>query len=611
MLRIRTQPSLHRDFALLSLFIVFIFVLVSAWVAYETFEDHADKTVKDMESESLRIDRALIVEIENASYILESMGRQILANDPNNLDAIAQLYNSFDKRGYAKNNIFSWSDAKQGLRVASSIGVLRKPIDISDRDYVKKAIAEPWKVHVGRPIEGRVSQKWILPISMGLTRDNGEFLGVTAISLDVKELTESISSVIKGTHMQFAITNTSLSLLTEFSPEKKFFEKTFNIDALTKYDFKATKSALLTRPSLVDTTEIFRYFEVSSQYPFIIFLVHDPKVSGGIYEVILPRLAQLVVIALFLLFVLYTVRKRIIQPVIQLTGRTASIVRGEPFLPELQSGPLEIYQLAQEIKRMCDYIDERKRIEAELRLKNAELTKIKEAATLTNQVKAEFFSHVGQELSEPVQMILEESETIKDQHFGPLNNPRYTQHAHDIYDQAQQVLAMLSDIKAISEAETGLIALSEGEMDVQFALQKCIRIFKDRSAYGVDAALDLNNALPKLKADELRFKQLVLNILNFVAPQLGSGDVIRISTAMKAGELLVNLAYSATGSERSQARPASSVLPMTSAPQRTQLGLGMALARLLIALHQGTLEIKTLPDRTTTITVRFPGSRVM
>lgn len=611
MFRIRTQPSLHRDFALLSLFIIFIFVLVSAWVAYETFEDHAEKTTKQMESEALRVDRALIVEIENASYILESMGRQILANDPANLDAISQLFNSFDKRGYAKNNIFSWSDSKQGLRVASNLGVLKKAIDISDRDYVKKAIAEPWKVHVGRPIDGRVSQKWVLPISMGLARDNGEFLGVVAISLDVKELTESVSSVIKGSDMQFAITNTSLSLLTEFSPDKEFFSHTFQVNDLTKVDFTTSKSALVSRPSLFEASEIFRYYEVSSQFPFIIFLAHDPRASGSVYKIVLPRLAQLMVIALFLLFVLYTVRKRIIQPVIDLTDRTSSIVRGEPFQPELQSGPLEIYQLAQEIKRMCDYIDERRRIEGELRLKNAELTKIKEAATLTNQVKAEFFSHVGQELSEPVQMILEEIETIKDQHFGPLNNPRYVQHANDIYEQAQQVLAMLQDIKAISEAETGLIALSETEIDVQFALQKCVRIFKDRSTYGVDAALDLNGALPKLKADELRLKQLILNALNFAAPQLGSGDVIRISTQMKGGELLIILAYSATSSERKQARLAGSVMPMAPAPQRTQLGLGMALARLLIALHQGSLEIKTLPDRTTTITVRFPGSRVL
>jgi signal transduction histidine kinase len=609
MLRIRTQPSLHRDFTLLSLFIVFIFILVSLWVAYETFENYAEKTVKDMESEALRIDRAMIVEIENGSYLLESLGRQILANDPTNLEAIVQLFNSFSKHNYAKNHIFSWSDANQGLRVASNLGVLRKPIDVSDRDYIKKAITEPWKIHVGRPIMGRASQKWVLPLSMGLTQENGQFLGVAVLSIDVNEINKSVNSVIKDSNLDFAITSTSLSLLTESSTQKEFFSKTFDVLALTKTDFSKQPTDQLSRASLLNPDRLFRYYEVSSQYPFVIFLAQNPLHAGGIYKIILPRLTQLTVIALFLLFVLYTVRKRIIQPVIHLTDRTASIVRGEPFQPDLQSGPLEIYQLAQEIKRMCDYIDERKRIESELRLKNTELTKIKEAATLTNQVKAEFFSHVGEELSEPVQTILEEIETIKDQHFGPLNNPRYIQHAADIYEQAQQVLAMLNDIKAISEAETGLIALNETEIDVQFALQKCVRIFKERSTYGVDATLELNGALPKLKADELRLKQLILNILNFAAPQLGSGDMIRLSTQMKAGEMLITLAYAAPTQDRKQALLAGSLV--SGPTQRTQLGLGMALARLLVALHQGTLEIKTLPDRTTTITVRFPVSRIL
>ncbi|MBN8542957.1 MAG: hypothetical protein J0M34_01685 [Alphaproteobacteria bacterium] len=610
MLGIRTQPSLHRDFTLLSLFIVFIFILVSAWVAYETFEEHVEKTAQELESEALRIDRALIVEIENGSYILESMARQILANDAESLEAINQLFSSFGKRGYTRNNVFSWADDTQGMRVSSNLGILKKAIDVSDRDYIKKAISEPWKVHVGRPVEGRVSQKWVLPLSIGITNQTGEFMGTVTLALDVKQLTHSVSSAVRVASIEYAITNLTLSLITQVSDDEAFFSKRFDLEKLTHIDFKNEKSGLLSRPTLMDSGTPFRYFEVSSQFPFIIFLSQNPEAKGGIWGVVLPRLTQLLVIALFLLFVLYTVRKRVIQPVIQLTEDTASIVRGEAFSAELQSGPLEIYQLALEIKRMHDYIEERKRIESELRLKNLELIKIKESATLTNQVKADFFSHVGQELSEPVQLILEEIETIKDQHFGPINNPRYQQHAADIYEQAQQLLAMLQDIKAISEAETGLIALNEAEIDIQFALQKCVRIFKERSTYGIDATIDINNVLPKIRADELRIKQLILNILNFAAPQLSSGDVIRISTTMKGGDMLVVLAYSSNARERRKNRAASSFIPIDATPQNTQLGLGMALARLLIALHQGTMEIKTLPDQTTTITVRFPGSRI-
>jgi signal transduction histidine kinase len=611
MLRIRTQPSLHRDFALLSLFIIVTFLIVAAWVAYETYEDHREKIIHQIKDDAFRIDRTLIVNIENNAYLLESLGRQILKSDPKDLDGIARLFRSFEQRGETGYNIFFWVDANQGIRVASNLGILKKAIDVSDRDYIKKAFAEPWKVHVGRPIEGRVSQTWVLPLSLGMTRENGEFLGVLSISLDLRELSHAIRNMVGDAQIRFAITTTSLSLLMEPEKTPGFFSHHFDFDSLLAIDFRKNRSGMLSQPSLSNHRGLYRYFEVSTRYPFVIFLTYDPETSGSIYAIILPRLLQLAVIALFLLFVLYIVRQRIIRPVMQLTGSTARIMQGDTFDPALAAGPLEIYQLAQEIRRMYEYIEERKRVESELRLKNAELLRIKSAAQLTNQVKADFFAHISQDLSEPVQMILAAIETLKDQHFGPLHNPRYEQHARDIFLQAQQVLAMLREMKSISEAETGLLALHDTEIDLMPALHKSVRIFKERATGAIEVALDTGRPLPRLKADDLRIKQLVLNILEYIAPQLEPGDVLRIEPQMKAGEMLLVFAYTAASAERRAARSLPESLAMLSAGTRPPAGLGVALAKLLIALHQGSLEIKTLPDRTTTITVRFPKSRVL
>ena len=156
MLRIRTQPSLSRDFTLLSLFIVVILVLVSAWVTVETLNTHAQTVTRQLENDALRIDRALIVETETASYILESLGRQIQATGLEDSNAIAQLFFSFAKTEGPKRSVFSWVDKNQMLIISSNFGLLDTAIDVSDRDYIKKSIAEPWKVHIGRPIFGRL-----------------------------------------------------------------------------------------------------------------------------------------------------------------------------------------------------------------------------------------------------------------------------------------------------------------------------------------------------------------------------------------------------------------------------------------------------------------------
>ena len=595
-MNIRTQPSLSRDFALLSLFIVFILVMVSVWVAFETYRNYEKDVVKQMESEALRLDRGLIVEIENASYILESVGRQIQAttSKPEN---VAQLFFSFAKSEGQKRSIFSWVNKEQFITVSNNLGVLDHPIDVSDRDYVKKSIAEPWKVHIGRPIEGRLSRTWILPLSLGLTDNNGTYVGSVIVALDTESLGNDISRSMKDSGIRFAITNLSLTLLTQSVAAEKFFNENFDIARLAKIDFDKSTSGQYSHASMFDSRKIYSYYERSSQYPYIIFLGLDSQKSAGeLRKLLVPRLFQLMVIAVFLLFVLWTVRKRIIHPVIALTEQTAAIVRGERFDADRTRGPLEIEQLAYEIKRLFEYIEERRRIEAELRLKNAELTRIKEAAHVTNQVKADFFAYVGQELTEPVEAILGQIETVKDQHFGPLDNPKYLNSANAVHVQARQLMAMLEDIKSISKAETGLLSLNESDIDLNFILQKTVRIFRDK--HNLEVQLDVNTGLPHVRGDELRIKQMILNLLSAIGQQTMTNEPVRITSAIKAQELSLSFSYVTGGS----------VLAPTS---RSRYGLDLAMARLLIALHQGTLEMKTMQDRVTVITVKFPALRVL
>lgn len=605
MLRTPTQPSLSRNFLLLSVFIVVILIMVSAWVAAETIKNHAEATVKQLESDALRIDRALIVETETASYILESLGRQIQATGLEDQENIAQLFFSFAKTESTKRNAFSWVNKAQMITISSNLGVLDKPIDISDRDYVKKSVAEPWKVHIGRPIFGRLSQKMVLPLALGLTDQRGTYAGSVMVALDLEKLTADLTRVLRDSGTQFAITNLAMTLLTQTKEAEKFFTSTFNAQALARIDFDHQTNAVYSTGSLFDDRRKFAYFERSSQYPFIIFLGLDPAQSKqSVIGMLLPRLFQLCVIAAFLWFVLWTVRKRIIQPVIDLTHEAASIVRGERFDPSRMRGPLEIEQLGYEIKRLYDYIEERRRVESELRLKNAELTRIKEAATLTNQVKADFFAYVGQELAEPTEVILEQIETIKDQHFGPLANAKYVSHARDVHGQALLLQSMLSDIKAVADAENGLLALADAEVDLAFILQKTVRIFRDKNPRGVDVQVDNSVALPRLRGDELRLKQLILNILNASAQHVGTGDVIRITSSLKAQEL--SLCFTHLSSDATVKSFAN--MPV---PSRHKHGLELALARLLVALHQGTLETKTAADRSTTIVIKFPALRVI
>lgn len=600
-------------------------LLVSVWVAFETYQDHSDKIITQLENEAVRIDRALIVRVENASYLLESLGRQISHVGTDDLDAIKSIFTAFDNEEFLHSAIISWANSEHYVVVSSNKGIVEEPVDITDRDYLKKTLADPWKVKIGRPISGRVSEKWVIPIALGLTTPEGQYAGSVVISLDIDALTADINEEIKGSGISFAITSTSLTLLTQVSESRDFFSRYFDFEELAKIDFEQKRNGIYSTDSIMNANDIFSYYELSSQYPYVILLGYDKDLTNqAIRDILLPRLFQLIIIAVFLLFVLWTVRRRIIQPVIDLTKRTSELIRGEEIHPVPISGPMEITELAREIQRLGDFLTETKRIEVELRGKNADLQQIKESAQITNKVKAEFLESIAQELLHPISRIGEHATSLREEFFGELQ-ANYKQSAQEISDHTAELEAMIDDIRAISEAEEGLLALNERPVNVQFVLRKCIRLFSEKTAYGDrNVHLEIPADLPSIYVDELRFKQIVLNLLSGAATYTAPEDTIHMTVAMDSKNFRLEIHYIAQDAikqdtiqtrRNSGFRAAIEIArkqrneDMQSTAQSS--GLGLALTRLLVALHQGEMDVRTRKNRQTVISVLLPKDRIL
>lgn len=600
-------------------------LLVSVWVAFETYQDHSDKIITQLENEAVRIDRALIVRVENASYLLESLARQISHVGTDDVETIQSIFSTFDKQDFLRSSIISWADTSHYIVVSSNKGIVDDPVDITDRDYLKKTLSDPWKVKIGRPISGRISEKWVIPLALGLTDAEGQYVGSVVISLDIDALTADINEEIKGSGISFAITSTSLTLLTQVSESRDFFSRYFDFERLSELDFEKEPSGIYSTDSLMNEGDIFSYYELSSQYPYVILLGYDHKLTNeAIREILLPRLFQLIIIAIFLLFVLWTVRRRIIQPVIDLTARTSELIRGEEIHSVPISGPMEITQLAKEIQRLGDFLTETKRIEVELRGKNADLQQIKESAQITNKVKAEFLESIAQELLQPISRIGEHATSLREEFFGELQTS-YKQSAEEISDYVAELDAMIDDIRAISEAEEGLLALNEKPVNIQFVLRKCIRLFNEKTPYGDRKIhLDIPPDMPSLYVDELRFKQIMLNLLSGAATYTAPDDTIHVTVSRDSKSFRLEIQYIAeeqVKQETIQTRRNSGFRAAIEIARKQRgegmhnaaksSGLGLALTRLLVALHQGHMDVRTRKNRQTIISVVLPKERLM
>lgn len=618
-----SRPSLSRDFIILSVAILFVLALASLWVAYVSYEEHSDKTINLLENEAVRIDRSLIVEIKNASYLLESLGRQISQYGGDKQDQTSRLLRSFNDDA-GKDNIFVWVDAMQRATVSSNRGILAKPIDISDRDYVKKALADPWKVQIGRPVLGRVSEKWVLPVAMGLTDFDGRHLGIIVISLDINTMTNEIQRDLHNPGVRFAILSKTLTPLTGAGAQGTKDNHILPTEALTDTDFEKHHSGILSRASLFAQHKGYALYEVSSKYPYVILIGYDGDLGAvEVMELMLPKLTVVIFNALVLLTLLWMVRQRVIQPVDSLTSSVGNIVRGEEFLPLKGAVPAEIDQLAEQIRKLSQYLRERERVEEELLIKNTYLRRVKETTQLMNKARTKFLMTLSEELEKPVLSIAEYAEGMKDQHFGPLKNEAYIRHAFDIYRLSMELKQMVIDVMAVSHMESGVIILYEKPTNIAFCLHRAVRHFQDHPQYKhMEVKLRMDENLPKLLIDEERFNTILLNLLTRTATHLSPGSAIVLEASVEktpagAAECLIMMKYTMLHQHHEQDIEQIRRLQFISEGGKNQQpvvsseGINLALTQMLVSLHQGTLTIDVSTNHVCRIFIRFPETRIV
>ena len=620
------QPSLSRDFILLSVAIIFVLGIISTVVTFSTYATHSEHVANEMEKESIRIEQALSTEMENANYVLNALGKYIVLMPDRDPVKLAQILKSFDSKDYIY-SILSWVNPDHHTIASSNKGVLENPVDLSDRDYVQQSSIEPWKMAIGRPIEGRVSGKWVIPVSMGITDNTGKFIGTLSISLDISMLTGRINNLIKRDGLSFAILSKSLIPLAQVSDDKDFVTNNFPLQKLESVNFSQTPSALMSQPNMLWNTGNYTFYRASVNYPYVVLLGYDPRYGDEtIHGLLLWRLLQIVAMAVFFVAFLWIVRVRMIKPVIEMSAIASSIAGGHAYAGTPHKGPREIEGLALQIGRISEYIEETKRIQDELRNKMFMLKKAKEQADIDRRSQSEFMAYVCQEMRMPLNNIIGGAQVMKDQLYGPLENRKYRQYAADIYTTGNILIDSTQDLLTLAKAEMDYIELVEKPVEISGAINKALRFLSDKmQAEKLGIKVQLQDPMPQLIADEFRLQQILMNLLLYALRHAAPESTILLEARLitegrdkmffafiinSGGKAVYTNAEIFTLAEKlshtHEYRPASKVMELL----KEQTDVSLELAKALISLHHGAIDICTSADGSIAIAVFFGSNRV-
>ncbi|MEI9887983.1 MAG: amino acid permease [Rhizomicrobium sp.] len=250
-----------------------------------------------------------------------------------------------------------------------------------------------------------------------------------------------------------------------------------------------------------------------------------------------------------------------------------------------------------------------------LKASNLELMTAKEEAEAANTAKSAFLAAMSHELRTPLNAILGFSDMIGQQVLGPVGVPAYRGYADDIHSSGRHLLAIINEVLDMAKIGSGEFVLHERPVDAGEVLQSALTIVRQQ-AQAKDIALDiaLERQLPALFADEVRLRQILINLLTNAVKFTPDGGRVAVKASLGAGgTLCIAVADNGIGMTEAQiaiARQPFRQIDSSLARKYEGSGLGLPLAEGLMQLHGGRLEIQSAEGVGTTVTMIFPGERV-
>jgi len=231
-----------------------------------------------------------------------------------------------------------------------------------------------------------------------------------------------------------------------------------------------------------------------------------------------------------------------------------------------------------------------------------------------NKAKSEFLANMSHELRTPLNAINGFSEIMVGELFGPMGDPRYKEYARDILNSGQHLLALINDILDMAKIEAGKLSLKFQDLHMEDVAEDAVRLMRNRAeAAGLELRLDMPSSLPEVEADYRALKQVLLNLLSNAIKFTPRGGKVTVTARMEPGPMgeRVRLSVVDTGigiAAEDLQRLAQPFEQIESQHAKTQqgTGLGLALTKSLVEMHNGALEMSSEPGQGTVVSVLLP-----
>ena len=266
----------------------------------------------------------------------------------------------------------------------------------------------------------------------------------------------------------------------------------------------------------------------------------------------------------------------------------------------------ESYQQLQEQKNI---------LEQQVNKRAQELRDALLAAQAAHQSKSEFIGNMSHELRTPLTCIIGLSATLL--HWSaenaslPIDKQR--QYLKTVQESGKRLLELINDILDFSQVEAGKSLLKISE----FSLRRLSRLIMqslqeeaNRKQINLELDFRVDQVGDRFCADRERMQQILLNLLDNAIKFTPAGGTVILRVWRETNQAVFQVEDNGIGiCEHQFPLLFEKFQQLEKSRQRTHggAGLGLALTKQLIELHQGTIEVESTPGKGSLFTVWLPN----
>jgi len=250
-------------------------------------------------------------------------------------------------------------------------------------------------------------------------------------------------------------------------------------------------------------------------------------------------------------------------------------------------------------------ITERQQIEAALQETYQHEKELRQALETEMKKRVEFTRALVHELRTPLTSVMASSELLSAE---PLEEP-WLSLASNIYRGASNLNNRISELLDLARGELGMLQLEPRPIEPL----RMLHSVADDMAPAVSShkqclTLDLPDSLPTIWADEDRLRQVMLNLIDNASKFTPEGGNITIKAHLSDNSIVVQVQDTGGGIlEDEQARLFEPYHRLQSDRERfSGLGLGLALCKTLVELHEGKIWVESQKGKGSTFSFSIP-----